>query len=233
MTGLRLAACSVGLAVFLLAAPAGANEITITCDGAGGTIADGDAADLDGDANQIEVLFSCSQAQGLWTAEGRVLATVDAEGYADLIVTDTLIEKITGDFINGNIDVLHEFDSFITTPVIEAEVDGAYDHLSPAGVIGWADVLFSFYGYGDFLGAVDPPAAIGIPVPPDVPFAGAVGPTYVGGFPPSERVVIDFYLDLPGDAIRLDDSVHVSMVPEPGPATLVLACVALALGRRR
>jgi MYXO-CTERM domain-containing protein len=233
MTGLRLAACSAGLAVFLLAAPAAASQLTIKCDGVGGVIADGDAADLDDDADQIEVLFSCSQAQGVWTAEGRVFATVDAEGHGDLIVTETLIEKIAGDFVGGHIDVLHEFESFLTTPVIEAEVDGAYDHLSPLSVIGWANVEFAFYGYGDFIGAVDPPPAIGIPVPPDVPFAGVVGPTYVGGFPPSERVTIAFYLDLPGDAIRLDDSVHVSMVPEPGGAALVLACVALALGRRR
>ena len=122
--------------------------------------------------NSSEVFDYLSQFTAWRPYQHRVLASVDGQGHADLIVTDTVIEKIFGDFLIGTIEVLHDFDSALTTPVIAAEVDGAYDHFSPASVIGRADVLFAFYGYGEFVGVVNPPAAVGIPVPPDVPFAG-------------------------------------------------------------
>ncbi len=229
---IRVGAMFIAFACFALLAPAPANEITILCDGVGGTVADGGPGDRDPDADEIEAHFTCAHAGGFWIADGRILATVDNDGNGDLIVTDTFIRKIKGVFINGEIDIRHTFDSVISAPVVAAEVDGEYDNVSAAGVIGFADVVFAFFGYDLFLGVVDPPAADSVPVPPPVPFAGAVGPVVIGaGGPPSEQVVMNFYLDTIGDAIRLHDSVHMRVTPEP--ASAVLCMLGAVLLRRR
>lgn len=181
------------------------------------TVNDGDAVDLDPDSMEIEYDFSVSHPLGYWTATGKVIATGGELVPVTTIVTNTLIQKHFGVLLNDEIKVIHYFDSWLTAQPYWAELQGEYDNLVFAN-IGVADLTYIPSVNNESIGVIDPPAAIGVPGP--VPFLGSVGPLYPAQPAMSQTILMLFYLDIEGDAIRLFNSAEIKPTPPAAIPTL-------------
>jgi hypothetical protein len=195
------------------------------------TINDGGPLDLDVDPLEIEYDFSVSHPLGYWTATGKVIAKGGDLVPVTTIVTNTLIQKHSGVLLNDEIKVIHYFDSFLTAQPYTAELDGQYDNLV-FPTIGVADLTFVPMVNNENIGVIDPPAAIGIPAP-SPPFAGASGPLYPSQQPTSQTVLLLFYLDVEGDAIRLFNSAEIkppdTAIPTLSEWGMILAALLLVV----
>jgi len=229
--------CTVGI----LASPVGAGtSIDIMVPGQPTiTVNDGDAVDIDLDPMEIEYDFSVSHPMGNWSATGKVIAKGGELIPVTTIVTNTLIQKHFGVEPNGEIKVIHYFDSYLTAQPYTAELTGEYDNLVFAN-ISVADITYVPSVNNEIIGVIDPPGAIGVPGP--VGFVGASGPLYPSQQPLSQTIDLLFYLDIQGDAIRLFNSAQIlpagTEIPTLGEwgsilvALLLIAAGVVALRRR-
>lgn len=98
---------------------------------------DGDADDLDPDPLEIQVEFDLADPNGDWTAEGVIFATTGNPTGATLVVTDTQIRNVTGNYVLGAMIVVeHFFDPLVSfTQTYVAHIDGAFDKIG-GGLLG-------------------------------------------------------------------------------------------------
>ena len=219
---------AMALLSLLAASDVRANGIDLSCGGGDPLEIDDDlAGDDDPDPNEIQFDFVCTDPATLWTGQGRVIAQFGPGGYTLTQLTDFSARNlgngpVTAGGGTGMLDITHAFVVF--WPGIEtfAWLDGYYDNLAGALVIGGADLLFSPSVDGLPIGAIDPARVDG--VPPIVAFNGFSGPVL-----DADQMVLEhhlnfvFYLDTTGDAFVLPDSAFLrSGVPEPGATTLLL-----------
>jgi hypothetical protein len=173
---------------------------------------DNAAPDLNPAVGDIEIDFAVSDAPPVST-----------------IVTDTLIEKLTAGLINGQIEVTHNY--VVAGPAMhDAMIDGQFEN-TLGNPISFADLNYTATVNNYFIGSTYEGPAMGVPGP--VPFSALLGP--VATPTTTEHVhTLSFYLDSPGDAIRLFDSAEIhTFVPEPGTLALAGACLAVGMFRRR
>jgi|GEM_PF-3291118 len=221
---------SVLLAIgYLLSAPGltlAGFSIEISVDaGPAITYLDNGAEDLNLALLDIEIPFTVGDVGNNWSATGTVLAT-GGGGFPPVstIVTDTLIENIGGQFLDGAIHIKHNYAAsglFAHT----ATLDGQFENVL-GNQIGFADLTFIAAvspDYGQNLGQLHEGPVNNSPSPQ--PFVGGnlgplVLPTTI-----AHLITLQFYLGDPGDAIRLFNSAEIhTVVPEP--STMVLACLA-------
>ncbi len=197
------------------------NFVTLTSGAGGILVVDQGIGDDDLDPNEIEVNFTLQHPQGLWTAEGKIIAIGGGEDPPFTILTDLEVVKKEGGFmINDFIKVVHEFAPVVFGPDQLMALDGEWDNVE-VETIGDVFLSFSALAQNDFLGAITPDSPKGLPGP--VPFSGTIGPT-----PPPDTFIthtldIMFYLDFDGDAFRFFDSAAILSVPEPAAGTAMLA----------
>jgi len=224
-------------AILLLAtAPAAAapNQVTYS-NGVNPPIVvnDGDAADLDGDADEITVDFHLDAANGFWTADGFIHATTTHPNGATLVVTDTEIVNVTGDQIAGaSIVVNHIFDPIVSfTQLYTAHIDGAFDRIG-GGILGnliinYSASLNGAVGIGNFN------FPDGLALAP-IPFDYTGLPQHLDTVT-QQRHHFVFYMDEIDNMIRLHDSATILPqgfnVPGHAPPPLAgLAALLLAVG---
>jgi hypothetical protein len=181
----------------------------------------------------MEIPFTVTDAGANWTASGTVIATGGGDGAPPVftVVTDTLIEKLLPGLFNGTILVAHNY-AASGLQVHTAHIDGQFEN-TLGNPISYAELFYSPSVNGFGMGTAHEGPAINTVGP--VPFDEDLGPLPL---PTTTRheINISFYLDSPGDAIRLFNSAELrTRVPEPATGTLALAATGLAtlLTRRR
>lgn len=192
---------------------------------------DNGALDLNPAVGDIEIDFTVNDVGNNWTASGTVLATGGNGGPpVSTIITDTLIEKLQPGLFNGHIEVFHNY-AASGLGSHSASLDGQFEN-TLGSVISYTDLLFTVQVNSQFVGSSYEGPADGVPEP--VPFDAFLGPLEL---PTTTRheLSLFFYLDAPGDAIRLFNSAELrTIVPEPGTACLALMVLgSLAASRRR
>jgi hypothetical protein len=195
-------------------------SIEISVDGGLATIYDDNGPD---DINpapfDIEIPFTVGDVGNNWSATGIVLATGGGgTPPVSTIVTDTLIENIGGQFLAGEIQVVHNYAAsglFAHT----ASLDGQFENVL-GNAIGYADLRFFAEVYpGQSLGMIHEGPVIDLPSPQAF-VGGNLGPLVL---PTTIRheLTLQFYLGDPGDAIRLFNSAEIhTTVPEPSGVVL-------------
>jgi hypothetical protein len=117
-------------------------------------VGDGDAADVDPDADEIEVHFTLADGVGNdWVASGIILATTTNPAGATFVVTGTTIQNISGQQIIGaQIICTHDFAPFVSlTQQYTAHVDGSFDKIG-GGILGNLSLAYSASMTGTALG---------------------------------------------------------------------------------
>ena len=171
----------------------------------------------------IEIPFTVGDVGNNWSATGTVLATGGGgTPPVSTIVTDTLIENIGGQFLDGQIRVVHNY-AASGLFAHSATLDGQFENVL-GNAIGYAQLSYSAaVSPGQSLGLLLEGPIINMPSPQ--PFVGGnLGPLLLPTTTKHE-ITLQFYLGDPGDAIRLFNSAEMhTSVPEP--STMVLACLA-------
>jgi hypothetical protein len=192
-------------------------------------VSDGDGADLDPDPAEMQVLFNLTGAGGDWNAQGVIFATTSDPAGATLVVTDTQIRNVTGNYVLGAIiEVNHYFDPLVSfTQQYTAHIDGAFDkigggilgnlNLSDAAILNGAVQIDSFF------------FAAGLEAAPKT-FNDTSLPLHLDTVNrQTERFI--FYIDELDNVINLFDSATIQpAVSAPVPAVGANVLVALALG---
>jgi hypothetical protein len=117
-------------------------------------VADGDPADVDPDADEIEVHFTLADGVGNdWEASGTILATTTDPAGATFVVTGTTIRNISGNqVIAAQIITTHDFPPFVSlTQLYTAHVDGSFDKIG-GGILGNLSLAYSASMTGTALG---------------------------------------------------------------------------------
>jgi len=140
------------------------------------------------------------------------------------IVTDTLIEKLQPGLFFSQIEVVHNYAASGLSSH-SANIDGQFEN-TLGNPISYAELFYTPRVNSQGMGTAHEGPVSGVPGP--VPFADNLGPLLLPTTTEHE-ITIGFYLDSPGDAIRLFNSAALhTVVPEPASAGLAL--VALGLG---
>jgi hypothetical protein len=193
------------------------------------TYLDNGAFDLNPAPFDIQIDFQVGDAGGFWTAEGTVFATGgNGAPPVSTIVTDTLIEKQLPGLFFGSIQVTHNY-SASGLGSHSALLDGQFENT--LGVpISYAELFYTPTVNGQGMGSAHEGPVINMLGP--VPFNDVLGPLVLGTTT-EHHINIGFYLDSPGDAIRLFDSAELhTFVPEPASAALLAATLLIRRRRR-
>jgi hypothetical protein len=188
------------------------------------TIFDNVFPDMNPAPNDMTIPFTVGDIGNNWTASGVIYAN-GGGGYPPVstVVTDTLIEKLTPGLHFGEIRVLHDYAaSGVFTH--SAHLDGQFENVLN-NPIGGAELNFIADVSGQNLGVFHDGPISGVNVHP---FAADLGPLVLPTTT-QHALTFQFYLDEPGDAIRLFNSAEIHTGPEP--STMLLAAIAL-LGAR-
>ncbi len=190
------------------------------------------APDLNPAVGDIEIDFTVSDAMNTWTANGTVLASGGlGTPPVSTIVTDTLIEKLMPGLINGEIAVKHNY-AASGIAMHDAMIDGQFEN-TLGNSISYAELFYTATVNIFDLGTAHEGPAASVPGP--VPFGDTLGPITL--LTTTEHLhTLSFYLDAPGDAIRLFNSAEIhTFVLEPATLVLVGAClsVGIFMARRR
>ncbi len=189
------------------------------------TIFDNGAGDINPDPFDMTVPFTVGDIGNNWTATGVIYANGgNNTPPVSTIVTDTLIEKLTPGLIFGEIRVVHDYiasGAFTYTTEIDGQFENTLNNL-----IGGIELNFIADVNGNNLGVFQEGPIENVLVHP---FADTFNPQVIATTSQTE-LTFQFYLDSPGDAIRLFNSAEVVGVPEP--STMFLAAIAL-LGATR
>jgi len=212
--------CPTPLAVLIMLVAAGRAmagfSIEISVDGGPAVVyPDNGPDDVNKAPYDIQIDFEVGDVGKSWSAAGTVLATgggIDAMPPVATIVTDTLIENIGGQFLFGEIRVVHNYAAsglFDHT----ATLDGQFENVL-GNQIGYADLKMIAAVSGQGLGMLIEGPVSGLPS--IQPFdGGTLGPLTLPTTTKHE-ITLQFYLGDPGDAIRLFDSAEIhTVVPEP------------------
>ncbi|MGD9648160.1 MAG: hypothetical protein AB7U73_20790 [Pirellulales bacterium] len=208
-------------------------SIEISVDG-GPTVVylDNSPDDLNKAPYDMQIDFQVGDVGKNWEGKGTVLATgggIDAMPPVATIVTDTLIENIGGQFLSGEIKVVHNYAAsglFAHT----ATLDGQFENVL-GNEIGFADLKFFAAVNGQSLGTLIEGPATGLPIVQ--PFVGGtLGPLLLPTTTEHE-IKLQFYLGDPGDAIRMFNSAEIhTAVPEPSGVRAGLLGAAMILAWR-
>lgn len=207
-------------------------SIEISVDGGPATTYDDNGPDdLNPAVFDIEIPFTVGDVGNNWSATGTVLATGGGgTPPVSTIVTDTLIENIGGQFLAGEIQVVHNYAAsglFAHT----ASLDGQFENVL-GNAIGYADLrFFAEVTPGQSLGLIHEGPVIDMPSPQ--PFVGGMLGPLVLPTTIRHELTLQFYLGDPGDAIRLFNSAEMHTVPEPSAVVLGVAGAAPCPGVRR
>jgi hypothetical protein len=167
-------------------------------------VADGDPGDFDFDPDEIEVHFMLEDPIGDdWVATGVILATTTDPAGATLVVTNTTIQNVTGNYVLGaQIIVSHDFPPLVSfTQQYVAHVDGSFDKVG-GGLLGSLTLNYSASITGNSLGGQGFAANL-VPAPKFFDWTG---------LPKHEDTVINqtehfiFYIDELDNTINLFDS---------------------------
>jgi len=170
-------------------------------------VADGDPADVDPAPDKIEVHFMLQDPVGNdWVASGVILATTTDPAGATLVVTNTTIQNITGNYVLGaQIHVSHDFPPLVSfTQQYVAHIDGSFDRVG-GGQLGNLTLDYSASITGNSLGGQGFAAHL-VPAPKLFDWTG---------LPKHEDTVINqtehfiFYMDQLDDTINLFNSATV------------------------
>jgi hypothetical protein len=206
-------------------------------------VVDGALADLDPDPLEIRVEFDLDDPGGDWTATGVILATTSDPNGATLVVTDTEIRNITGNYVAAAmIQVDHHFDPLVSfTQQYTAHVDGAFDKIG-GGTLGNLSLannatLNGAVPVGNFFFAGGL-----VVVPPPQTFGDSSPPLHLDTVNRQTEHFV-FYIDELDNVIRLFDSA--TILPAAGPAVpamglpqlgalalLLLAAIGLVISKR-
>lgn len=195
-------------------------SIEISVDGGVPTVfLDNGPDDLNPLPFDLEIPFTVGDAGNNWSATGTVLATGgDGAPPVSTIVTDTLIENIGGQFLQGEILVVHNYTaSGLGTHT--ATLDGQFENVL-GNDIGYADLRLFAAVNSQSMGMLHEGPVINSPSPQA--FGGGMLalqlPTTT-----EHSLLFQFYLGDPGDAIRLFNSGELhTVVPEPSSVLLAL-----------
>jgi len=210
-------------------APALANSIRLACDtGAFQTIVDGGVGDQNPAVDVVQHTFVCNEPD--WTATVTLIGRTVPGLSATTILTDAVITNTTGNPVSDRIIFGQTFPAILPPNASTASLNGSFDDVSGALLIGSADIRFNplVQAPATPIGLISPPAAVA--VGPPVPFAGNSGPVPVDRNRPatSQLGFINFDLGTIGDTIRLPDSARITTfttllaMPEPGSIGLLL-----------
>ena len=230
--GLRGVFSALGLGVALLAPRIALAGFSVEIGVNGGPpvlYPDNGILDLNPAPFDIQIDFQVGDLGGFWTAEGTVLATGgNGAPPVSTIVTDTLIEKLLPGLFFGSIQVTHNY-SASGLGSHTAVLDGQFENTLGAP-ISYAELFYTPTVNNQGMGSAHEGPVINMLGP--VPFADVLGPLVLGTT--TEHLInIGFYLDSPGDSIRLFDSAELhTYVPEPSAAALLSAGLAAILVRR-
>lgn len=107
-------------------------------------VADGAVGvDMDTDADEIEVHFTLQDGiANDWVASGIIRATTTDPNGATLVVTETTIQNVSGEQVNAQIFVNHDFPPVVTlaTDYI-AHIDGSFDKIG-GGLLGNLTLIY-------------------------------------------------------------------------------------------
>ncbi|MDZ4657583.1 MAG: PEP-CTERM sorting domain-containing protein [Bythopirellula sp.] len=196
---------------------------------------DNGAFDLNPAVFDMEFDFTVNDVGNNWTASGTVLATGGGDGVPPVstIVTDTLIQKLLPGLFFGNIEVTH---NYAASGLLShsAVLDGQFENVL-GNPISYAELFYTPRVYPENFGMTmgtaheGPVSGVLGPVPFDELLGPIVLPTTI-----EHEITLGFYLDAPGDAIRLFNSAEIhTIVPEPTSAVLFLTAIVGFVGRWR
>lgn len=199
---------------------------------------DGGPGDLNPNAREITANFEFGAAitpPQPWNANGTVEAVSNESGFAQTLLTNLLIENVGGPVDDVEIVAQHCFDNQITIPMpFEAPVDGAILNTATGIVESLAELHYSALVNDVSLSGAFVASGVG---QGPFPFVHLLGPTSVQLLPPraSQTHTLRFYLDGPGDAIRLDNSALIrpasaNLSTGSTPSILVVSALLMALG---
>ena len=197
------------------ACPAGpGSSVSVSYSDMGTTVTfevlDGAALDFDPDPREITANFEFGASvppPQPWTATGTITAVSNADGFAETLLTNLLIENTGGPVDAVELVAQHCYDNQITIPLsFKAPVDGALLNTFDGQIREVELASYSAHVSGQALSGGFSEHAVAVQGP--VPFLHLLGPTSVQMLPPraSQTHTLFFYLDSPGDAIRLPNS---------------------------
>jgi hypothetical protein len=257
LTQTRYVGFGVLVVLFTVVPAMGGDKIEIFVDGQLlVTVNDGDfGVDLDFDANEIEVdMDVVGQIDASWVATGKIIAKGGGQIPITTVVTETLIESVANG-VGGTITVVHHAISDPPHPQYFSSLDGQYENVLGQTIsLAWVQSYQSFID-NESIGDILPPMAQNVPTNlQPVPFDGMSGPLILTDQSPlyqtlpvmTQTIRLVFYVDDPGDAIRLFDSAEIFPAPA-APADvptltewgtiiltlLLVTTVTIAIGRRR
>lgn len=211
-------------------------SVEISVDGGAPMIfLDNGAFDLNPGLFDLEIDFIVNDVGNNWTASGTVLATGGGDGVPPVstIVTDALIQKLLPGLFFGQIEVTH---NYAASGILShsAVLDGQFENVL-GNPISYAELFYTpqvFPGvFNVSLGTAHEGPVSGVLGP--VPFDDFLGPILLPTTTQHE-ITLGFYLDSPGDAIRLFNSAEIhTIVPEPTSAVLLWSIATGLIGRRR
>ncbi|MEX2113097.1 MAG: PEP-CTERM sorting domain-containing protein [Pirellulales bacterium] len=195
-------------------------SIEISVDGGAPTLfLDNGPDDLNPVLFDLEIPFTVGDVGNNWSATGTVLASGgNGAPPVSTIVTDTLIENIGGLFLQGEIEVVHNY-AASGAGTHTATLDGQFENVL-GNDIGYAELRLFAAVNSQSMGMLQEGPVINSPSPQ----------AFVGGMlalelpTTTEHIfTFQFYLGDPGDAIRLFNSAELhTFVPEPSSAVLGL-----------
>lgn len=195
---------------------------------------DNGAFDLNPAVFDLEIDFTVNDIGNNWTASGTVLATGGGDGVPPVstIVTDTLIQKLLPGLFFGEIEVVH---NYAASGLLShsAVLDGQFENVL-GNPISYAELFYTPQVFPEVfnvsMGTAHEGPVSGVLGP--VPFDEILGPILLPTTTEHE-ITLGFYLDSPGDAIRLFNSAEIhTIVPEPTIQMLLLSAMASLVARR-